>query len=129
MAKLYNIEATIRNEIKGGYRLKVSDLDLGVYVDGFRAVKSARNDSGWWIQPPSTYKEGRYIRCPEYDQANEYWKEIEQTCIDVIKEDEHLNQLDPSSEAYSEALDNAIERLELGEDLSAVSWREPGEQL
>jgi|SRR5579884_1207255 len=81
----YHVEATVRAEIKDGYRLKVSVLDLGLYMDGFRVTSSDKNDSGWWVQPPAIPYKGRWLYMPEFDKNLTLWHEIEQTCIEAIQ--------------------------------------------
>lgn len=135
MTKLYSIEVIVRSEIKDGYRLKVSDLGLGIYVDGFRATKSSRNASGWWVQPPSTYvkRNGEYAECPEYDKKTSYWEEIEQACVEAaqLAESDKAAAIDDTTTLSEQDLDEAIKRFGLSdsEEPKAVSWREPGERL
>lgn len=85
----YGIEAIIRSEIEGGYRLKVSVQTMGMFIDGFRATKDpkAKHESGWWIQQPA-FRIGSfaYKPCPEFDKHNPFWLEIEDCCIKAVQQ-------------------------------------------
>ena len=88
MTTIHSISVEVRAAIKDGYRLKVSVLDLGLYIDGFRAVRSDRNMSGWWVQPPATNVKGKWLTTPEFDKSCTLWQEIEQACLEAVKEAE-----------------------------------------
>lgn len=78
----FEIETTIRGDLDDGYRLKVSVLSLGMYIDGFRAHKSSEDESGWWVQPPA-YRVGyrsQYKQSPEFNKKHPFWKAIERSC-------------------------------------------------
>ncbi|USN96469.1 MAG: hypothetical protein H6797_05395 [Candidatus Nomurabacteria bacterium] len=83
---MYSIETVVRSELRDGkgYRLKVSILDLGLYIDGFRALKSERNQNGWWVQPPSNLVKGVWVTACEFDKTKAFWLNIEQSCVDAI---------------------------------------------
>lgn len=85
---IHSISAEVRAAIKDGYRLKVSVLDLGLYIDGFRAVRSDRNMSGWWVQSPAVNVKGKWLYTPEFDKSYTLWQEIEQACVETVKEAE-----------------------------------------
>jgi hypothetical protein len=92
---MHSIEAEVRSEIKDGYRLKVSVLDLGFYVDGFRAARSDRSPTGWWVQPPATRsKSGKWIQCPEFDKQKTLWQEIEAAVAACVAEYERNKSTD-----------------------------------
>jgi hypothetical protein len=83
---LHSIDVEVRAAIKDGYRLKVSVLDLGLYMDGFRAVRSDRNTGGWWVQPPAVNVKGKWRSSPEFDKSLTLWQEIEQMCLEAVSE-------------------------------------------
>lgn len=123
-----NIEVVVRGEIKDGYRLKVSCLDLGMYLDGFRATRSAKSRSGWWIQPPS-FKAGiKWITVPEFDKSADFWKSIEQSCIEaaengsVTSDDASFIPTDDemTDEAISKGLDEALEQMKLTDEVESI---------
>lgn len=117
MRNLYCVEAEVRGDIKGVYRLKISILDLGVYVDGFTARHSDIDDTGWWIQPPARQVGARWISVIEFDKSKTLWVEIVNCCLDTINLYEQNNTKglievkDVSDEAIERGLDEAIEML------------------
>lgn len=84
MSKSHIIEVDYHTAIKGGHRLKVSVLSYGLYIDGFTARPSERNDSGWWVQPPSIRVGNGWQHIIGFDKSLSLWQEIEQACIDAV---------------------------------------------
>lgn len=82
----YGIEVEVRGEIGDGYRLKVSATSIGMYIDGFRALKSIKNASGYWIQPPAQQIKGKWVHTPEFNTKTEFWSQLENKCVESITE-------------------------------------------
>lgn len=80
----YGIEVEVRGEITDGYRLKVSVTSIGMYVDGFRAVKSDKNRTGYWVQSPAQKVNGKWIHTPEFSTKTDFWAQLDQSCLDAI---------------------------------------------
>ena len=94
MTDEYEIEAIVRGDLSDGYRLKVSVLSLGMYIDGFRAHKSSDDESGWWIQEPA-YRVGyrsQYKHSPEFNKKHPFWKTIEHACARAADQAEYDKQ-------------------------------------
>lgn len=93
----YEVKVEYRGEISGGYRLKVSILSLGVYIDGFKAYPSKKDD-GWFIAPPSTRIGNRYKDVIEFNKAKPLWRDICSNCEEVAdavaKGKEYINASD-----------------------------------
>lgn len=132
MAKLYNIEAEVTGRLKGvedGFRLKISELGIGIYISGFTARKSVRNTSERWIQPPATYqkKTGKYVRCPEFDTNTTFWEELVEEVNDAIKT--FVANEDIVTNPTDEELDKPINLDDIpfddDEPPKAISWRDP----
>jgi hypothetical protein len=81
---LHTIEAEVLGVISGGYRLKVSVLDIGMYILGFTARRSEKLSSGWWIQPPAIHTNGKWKYTAEFDKSKSLWPEIESACIHAV---------------------------------------------
>lgn len=91
-------------EIKGGYRLKISLVDLGIYVFGFRAIQSDKENSGWWVQPPANRTPSGWKANPEFDKTKDLWREIELACIEAVHQyDGGAAEVDMSDEAFDKA--------------------------
>jgi hypothetical protein len=107
------VEVEFRGEIKGGYRLKVSILDLGLYIDGMRLTKPSGT---WWLQTPAQRVNGRFWHNTEFNQKMTLWQEIFNKCIEAVEDyessSESLTEEDLSDEAISKGLDEAIEDLD-----------------
>lgn len=84
MTKLHIVEVEVLGEVTNGYRLKVDVLDLGLHMWGFRAQKSDKSKSGWWIQPPATKTPSGWKKNPEFDTHKTLWQEIEDECYQAI---------------------------------------------
>lgn len=115
MAELHIIEAEVLGTKNSVHRLKVSILDLGLYMFGFRVSKSDRNPSGWWVQAPATMTKVGWKTNPEFDKKLTLWSEIELSCINAVTE--HCSQLDTvytpedseiNPESIEESLNKAI---------------------
>lgn len=110
----YGIEISVRGSIDNGYRLKASFHNLGMYVDGFRALKvpTSKNSSGWWIQPPAKRIGKAYKVCPEFDKKHPFWLEIEERCIEVANEQAVLDTGDLAEAGFEQSLDEAFKQFE-----------------
>lgn len=97
---IHSISVEVRGTIDNGYRLKVSVLDLGIYMDGFRAVRSERNAGDWWIQAPAIFAGHKWRGTPEFDKTATLWNEIEQACLETVQEAER------GSDSNTEATDS-----------------------
>jgi hypothetical protein len=113
--KNHIIEVEITKEIAKGYQLKVSILDLGLYLFGFRLTLHNEN-KGWWLQTPAIRLPNRYWHNVEFDQTMTLWQEIEAKCHEARQEYEgstgNPTEEDMSDEAISKGLDEAIKSLE-----------------
>lgn len=118
--KNHIIEVQVWGEIRGGYRLKVSVLDLGLFINGWRLLKPT-SDKDWWLQAPSHRVGNRWVNTAEFDTSKSLWQEIYSECLDAVKayeaSTESLGEEDLSEEAISKGLDDAMRALdEAGRD-------------
>lgn len=84
----YRVQVEVRGEVpNGGYRLKVSVLELGMYIDGFRAYPSSKYSGTWYVTPPSTNIGGnRYKSVVEFDKSKQFWASIADACSKAVDE-------------------------------------------
>ncbi len=82
---IHTIEAVVTKEIPKGFQIKVSVLDLGLYLFGLRLTLNSK-EKGWWLQTPAIPLKGRYWHNVEFDQAMTLWQEIEAKCHEARKE-------------------------------------------
>jgi len=90
--KMHNIESQVASEFTNGFRVKVSILELGLYISGFTARYSDRSPSGLWIQPPSINSNGKWVKIIEFNKTMPLWKEIEDSVIEAINLYKNLSE-------------------------------------
>ena len=118
MANLHIVECEVLSVKNDAYRLKVSVLDLGMYIFGFRASRSDRNTGGWWVQPPATKTISGWKPNPEFDKKQPLWMEVEAACISTVNE--YCRGIDTvyapdeselNDQSISESLDTAFRKM------------------
>lgn len=128
MANLHIVEAEVLGDIPNGFRLKVSVLDLGLYMYGWTTRASTKSKSGWWVQPPATRTANGWKHTVEFDKAEALWVEIEVACINAVLTDPKLDVVaeatakDLTSEGAKENLDKAVAKFGLDGESKAISW-------
>lgn len=122
MANLHIVEAEVLGDINNGYRLKISVLDIGVYVYGFTVRRSDKNSSGWWVQPPATNVKGKWVSTIEFDKSKSLWVEVEQACLEQVKLQEQGNR------AYTPT-DEEMTDKSIADSLKAIPWLDEDEPL
>lgn len=108
----FGIEVSIRGTVAGGFRLKVSCIGLGMYIDGFRAtrVPAEKNTSGWWVQQPA-HRIGRvYKPSPEFNKKHPFWLQIEEKCIEVVSQEDDKSTDELSDENINAGINKAFDR-------------------
>ena len=107
------VEAVVTSEIKGGYRLKVSVIDLGMYIDGWTLRKSTKSNDDWWLQPPAVNLGSRWHLTVEFDHSKAFWQEIQQECLKALQIylDTSEDTVDISPESIETGLKDAIDNL------------------
>ncbi len=86
MAKLFTIEAKVHKRVPQGYRVKVSILDLGMYINGAVTQPPNKAHSDWWVFPPSQNVYGNFITILEFDKKKPLWEELRTACIEATKQ-------------------------------------------
>lgn len=85
MANSFNVEAQVHKPIPQGYRVKVSLLDFGIYINGF-VIMPPKDDHDWAVYPPSQRAgRGEYKPIVEFDKHQTLWQEIYDACVDAVK--------------------------------------------
>lgn len=108
----HDIYVEVLGDINNGYRMKIHIEDLGLYMYGWTARRSEKNESGWWIQPTANRVGKIWKICPEFNKSMPLWQQIEKKCIETVKEHD-LSPKDTivddiSDESISKGLDEAI---------------------
>jgi hypothetical protein len=88
MPKLYNIEAEIApsDPTKVGYRVKVWDKEMGIYINGMMVYPPNPKFPEWGVVPPSMRAgRGRYSYIVEFNKKLPLWEEIYDKCVEVAQ--------------------------------------------
>ena len=112
MSNLYNVEASVHKLLAtGAYRVKVSILDFGMYING-ALVYPPNDDHDWAVYMPSQ-RAGRGLWKPiiEFNKKLALWAEIYDACIEAVKADASLGgvELHTSKTSYSSQRDVVLE--------------------
>lgn len=96
------IKVEVLQRLRGGYRLKVSFLELGIYSVGWRVMVSRKNGE-WWVQAPGSYtKTGQIVNVLEFDKRDgQLWRVIEAACIEAAN-DAEARKVQPIAEIPQE---------------------------
>ena len=88
MSMQYNIEASVHKLLAtGAYRVKVSLLDFGMYING-ALVYPPNEEHDWAVYMPAQ-RAGQGIWKPviEFNKKIALWGEIYQACIEAVQLD------------------------------------------
>lgn len=125
----FDVEVEVLGDINNGYRLKVSVLDLGMYMFGWTARRSDKNESGWWVQQQATKIGNGWKLIPEFNKALPLWQKMEKKCIEAVTyyEDNPPEEITDdmlTPESISKGLDEAFEKLDKPkvESGKAIPW-------
>lgn len=86
MSNLHHIDAQVHMQVaNGAYRIKVSILDLGLYLNGVLAYPPNGEHEEWWVNPPAQRKGKGYFYPAEFNKKETLWLEIQQACIEAVQ--------------------------------------------
>ena len=119
MTKLHAVEVSVHQQIKEGYRVKISVLDLGLYINGALVFPPNDKHDNWVVYPPAIPTRFKRVYPAEFDKRKTLWMEMEQAVIEAVKL--HENEVAPmdyvpadlSSEEWSEHMDEELKRSDI----------------
>ena len=86
MPKAFTVEAEVHRELKQGYRVKVSILDLGVYINGMVVFQPNEDHTEWSVMTPALRSgKGKYTHVVEFNKKMPLWEEVYLQCVDAVK--------------------------------------------
>lgn len=93
MPKVFNIDAEVTpSKVKFGYRVKVWDKEMGIYINGMMVYPPNPKYSEWGVTPPGVPGvPGKFL--VEFNKKLPLWEEIKEKCIEVAQI-EHSNTKD-----------------------------------
>lgn len=128
---IQDIEAEVHKQLENGLRLKVSLPSIGMYINGFRAMRN-KEDKGWYILPPQQKAGFKWINIIEFDKSSEVWKEICCVCIQKAEEYSKYIEIEEVSDGaksfedlISDRLDTSLNNLDADKKPSsgyAIPW-------
>lgn len=89
MTKSYNVTAEVHKKLNhGGYRVKVSIPELGMYINGVVVFPPNDVKPKWYVQPPSQPAgRGKWAHIVEFNKKLPLWAEVYDTCVEAVKAD------------------------------------------
>lgn len=134
MSNLHIVDVEYHTELKGGaHRVKVSLLDLGMYINGFRVFPPNDEHDDWWVFAPQRYVPGRKaINIVEFNKSEPLWKEIFDRCVECVQEYKRFGKLDkqivldkekskPELESLFDSYDQNLSSEQDGDDYEYLS--------
>lgn len=86
MLRLHTVEVSVHKACKNGYRVKVSVLDLGVYINGVMVFPPDEVSDQWEVMSPSRLAgRGKYVRIIEFNKKMPLWECIYDACVEAVK--------------------------------------------
>lgn len=88
MPKLHTVEAEVHQSanVTNGYRVKVSVLDLGLYINGMVVYPPNEGHDEWSVLTPARPNgKGGWARIVEFNKKLPLWEEIYEACVDAAK--------------------------------------------
>jgi hypothetical protein len=88
MAKLFTIEAAVHQgaNVAEGFRVKVSVIDLGIYINGMVVYPPNERSDEWTVYTPAKRAgRGKYVHIVEFNKKLPLWNEINEACIEAAK--------------------------------------------
>lgn len=84
--KLHTVEAAVHKPVGNGYRVKVSIIDLGIYINGMMVYPPNEEHDNWSVLTPARPAgRGKYARIVEFNKKSPLWEHIYDACVDAVK--------------------------------------------
>jgi len=84
--KLFTVEAEVHKQLSAGYRVKVSVLDLGMYINGVVVFPPNEDHNDWSVMTPALRSgKGKYTHVVEFNKKMPLWEEVYLKCVDAVK--------------------------------------------
>lgn len=84
----FNFEAEVApsSGTSHGFRVKVWDKELGIYINGMMVYPPNAKYPQWGVVPPSRLAgRGKYAYIVEFDKKKQLWKEVYDKCVEVAQ--------------------------------------------
>jgi len=87
MTRVYSVIAEVHKQLPhGGYRVKVSLPDDGIYINGMVVFPPNEVKHDWYVQPPSKPGgRGKWVGIIEFNKKHSLWDDVHDACVDAVK--------------------------------------------
>lgn len=110
MPKIHTVEAEVHKAVGNGFRVKVSILDLGMYINGMMVFPPSEDHSEWSVMTPARPAgRGKYARIVEFDKRKPLWEEVYIACVEAVEADPEYNQNQTKDTALEDIDDSPID--------------------
>jgi hypothetical protein len=93
MSKVFTVTADVHKPIGNGYRVKVSLLDLGVYINGMVVYPPNDDHNDWSVMTPALRSgRGKWAHVIEFNKSTALWEDVYTACVQATKQ--HISELD-----------------------------------
>lgn len=119
--KLHTVEVRVHQPVNEGFRVKVSVLSLGMYLNGVLVFPPNDKHEDWIVYPPSINTRFKRIYPAEFNKKMDLWLEIHQACVDAVMlyqaDEEAVTDIDidQTPEELDKSLGEAIDKLGLSD--------------
>lgn len=87
--KSFTIEAQVHQQVKEGYRVKISVLNLGFHINGALVFPPNDKHEDWVVYPPAIPTRFKRIYPIEFDKKQTLWLEIVEAAVNAVKQFQH----------------------------------------
>ena len=99
MSKQFDVEAAVHKQINNGYRVKVSVLSLGMYINGAMVYPPNPEHPAWAVfMPAQRAGRGKYVYIIEFNKKLDLWNEVYDACIKAVELDISLQDTTSQSQ-------------------------------
>lgn len=104
MRNFHTIDVQVHKPVNDGFRVKVSIIDLGMYLNGVLVFPPNEQHADWVVYPPVMNIGGyRKMYPAEFNKKERLWLEITQACIEAVQVDQSYD-ISPSADDFTTGL-------------------------
>ncbi|KKW03624.1 MAG: hypothetical protein UY35_C0005G0072 [Candidatus Saccharibacteria bacterium GW2011_GWC2_48_9] len=114
MSNLHIIEVQIHKPVNDGFRVKVSVLDLGMFLNGVLVFPPNDQHEEWITYPPVIKIGYKKIYPAEFNKKETLWSEIHQACTEAVKLEQSYDtptELDDPEDWSQEKLKRQLDKV------------------
>ena len=86
MSSQYNFEAEVHMPLGEGYRVKLFEHTIGMFINGMVVFPPNSKSKDWRVYTPSTRSGKGFIHPVEFNGKKPMWLEIKACCISTVEQ-------------------------------------------